>query len=59
MPSSDSPTANGFGKPSTEVRPKPERRHFSAEYKLKILEETDKATEPGPIGSILRRGGDD
>jgi transposase-like protein len=55
MPSSNSAASNGLGRTDTEVRPRPERRQFSAAYKLKILEETDKATEPGQIGSILRR----
>jgi len=57
MPSSNAIASNGLGRTDTEVRPRPERRQFSAEYKLKILEETDKATEPGQIGSILRREG--
>lgn len=39
-----------------EVLEKPERRQFSAEYKLRILQETD-ACEPGQIGAILRREG--
>jgi transposase-like protein len=41
----------------TEVPVKPARRQFSAEYKLKILRETDAATEPGQIGAICRREG--
>ena len=39
-----------------EVLEKPERRRFSAEYKLRILQETD-TCEPGQIGAILRREG--
>ena len=39
-----------------EVLEKPERRQFSAEYKLRILQETD-TCEPGQIGAILRREG--
>ncbi len=35
---------------------KPTRRTFTAEYKLRILEEVDLAT-PGDIGAILRREG--
>jgi transposase-like protein len=57
MPSADSSTTNGLSKLSTEVRPQVERRRFSAEYKLKILEATDKASESGQIGAILRREG--
>jgi transposase-like protein len=30
---------------------------FTAEYKAKILEECDAATQPGDIGAILRREG--
>lgn len=56
MPASSSANANGFGKTSNEVQPKTERRRFTAEYKLKILEETDKAP-PGEVGAILRREG--
>src|SRR5687767_6090338 len=40
-----------------EVKTKPERRHFSAEYKRRILEEADACTEPGQIGALLRREG--
>lgn len=42
--------------PDPEVPERPERRRFSAEYKLRILEETDKAST-GEIGAILRREG--
>ena len=40
-----------------EVKAKPERRHFSAEYKLRILAEADACTEAGQIGALLRREG--
>lgn len=40
-----------------EVKAKPERRQFSAEYKRRILEEADACTEPGQIGALLRREG--
>ena len=40
-----------------EVLAKPERRHFSAEYKRKILLEVEQAREKGGIGAILRREG--
>jgi transposase len=33
------------------------RRHFSAQEKLRILEEADQCTEPGEIGALLRREG--
>ena len=34
---------------------RPKRRQFSAEYRLKILEEVDACTLPGQIGATLRR----
>ena len=40
-----------------EVKAKPERRRFTAEYKLRILEEADACTENGQIGALLRREG--
>ena len=36
---------------------KPQRRRFAVEYKLSILEETDRAAEPGEVGAVLRREG--
>ncbi len=43
--------------PDPEVRERPVRRHFSAEYKLRIVAEAERATEPGAIGALLRREG--
>ncbi len=43
--------------PSTEVPEKPVRRRFSTPYKLRILAETDRCTEMGQIGELLRREG--
>jgi transposase-like protein len=40
-----------------EVSEKAKRRRFSAEYKLRILQEADACTEPGEIGALLRREG--
>jgi|TARA_B100001964_G_C13695893_1_gene363853 transposase-like protein len=42
--------------PEPEVAAKAKRRRFSAEYKLRILEEIDRAA-PGQRGAILRREG--
>ncbi len=42
--------------PDPEVAAKPRRRRFTAEYKLRILEELDQAA-PGEQGPILRREG--
>jgi transposase len=41
--------------PDPEVPEKAKRRRFSAEYKLAILREADRCTEPGQIGALLRR----
>lgn len=43
--------------PETEVVARPKRRRFSAAYKLRILDEADRCTEPGAIGALLRREG--
>lgn len=43
--------------PDPEVVPRAKRRRFSAEYKLRILEEADACSERGQIGSLLRREG--
>ena len=43
--------------PDPEVEPRAERRHYTAEYKLRILDEIDHASEPGEIGAIIRREG--
>ncbi len=53
-------TPNGVSnqqQPQNEVTPKAKRRRFSAQYKLRILEETDRCTQPGQIGALLRREG--
>jgi len=49
--------------PGESVRPEPEvaekgtRRRFTAKYKLGILRLADACTEPGSIGTLLRREG--
>ena len=43
--------------PSPELSDRPRRRTFTAQDKLRILAETDRATETGGIGAILRREG--
>jgi transposase-like protein len=43
--------------PDPEVSQKQLRRKFTAQYKLRILEEADGCTEPGQIGALLRREG--
>ena len=36
---------------------KPKRRQFSAEYRLRILEEAERCTRRGEVGRLLRREG--
>jgi transposase len=43
--------------PDPEVPERAKRRRFSADYKLAILDELDRAVEPGAKGAILRREG--
>lgn len=43
--------------PNPEVVAKATRRRFGAEYKLGIVRETERLTEPGAIGQVLRREG--
>ena len=48
---------NGPVPPDPEVVAKPTRRQFTAQYRLRILEEADRCTEPGEVGRLLRREG--
>ncbi len=43
--------------PDPEVVAKPTRRRFTAEYRLRIVEEADQCTQPGEVGRLLRREG--
>jgi transposase-like protein len=43
--------------PDPELIERPRRRHFAAEYKLRILREAEACTESGEIGALLRREG--
>jgi transposase-like protein len=45
------------GPPDPEVTARPTRRTFTAEYKLRILDEVDAVKEHGDVGAILRREG--
>ena len=40
-----------------EVLPRAERRQFTGQYKLRILEEVERCTERGQVGALLRREG--
>jgi len=43
--------------PTAELTRTPKRRSFTAKYKLRILDETDRASGTGVVSSILRREG--
>lgn len=43
--------------PESEVSGRPLRRRFTAEYKVRILEEADGCNLPGQLGALLRREG--
>jgi transposase-like protein len=43
--------------PDPAVPEKPVRRRFTAEYKVRILREADRCTQPGQLGALLRREG--
>ncbi|MBI3724139.1 transposase [bacterium] len=37
--------------------PKAARRHYTAEFKVRVLREADACSKPGEIGALLRREG--
>ncbi len=43
--------------PDPEVVPRAKRRRFTAEYKLSVVEEAGRCSEPGEVGALLRREG--
>ena len=51
------PTVVAPAAASPELSGRPRRRTFTAQDKLRILAETDRAAETGGIGTILRREG--
>ena len=57
------PPRTGGAKRSSAAPADPEvvdrllRRRFSPSYKLRIVEEADRCTEPGEVGQLLRREG--
>ena len=55
--SDEAGSAAAAARPDPEVAAKPKRRQFTAEYRLRILEEADRCTEPGEVGQLLRREG--
>jgi len=46
----------GGHRPNSEVPERAKRRRFSAEYKLKVLQEVDRCSS-GNVGALLRREG--
>ena len=40
-----------------EVLSRPQRRRFTAEYKLKIIAQADRCTKAGELGALLRKEG--
>ncbi len=44
-------------RPDPEVSAKVQRRHFSAEYRLRILKQAERCKKPGELGALLRREG--
>ena len=50
-------TTNSMAISETEIESKTRRRSFSKEYKLDILERTDRCSDSGEIGKLLRQEG--
>ncbi len=48
---------SGTPTPDSEVTAKPRRRRFTAEYRLRILQEAERCTKSGEVGQLLRREG--
>ena len=55
--SSTDALANAAANSDPEVLERPQRRRFTAKYKLQVLQQADACTEPGEIGALLRREG--
>ncbi len=55
--SDEAANAGAGAPPDPEVAAKPTRRRFTAEYRLRILEEADRCTQSGEVGQMLRREG--
>jgi len=53
----DPPAVAAAWAPDPAVEAKPKRRRFTAEYKLRLLREVERAKGPGEVGAILRREG--
>ena len=55
--SSTDALANAAANSDPEVLERPQRRRFTAKYKLQVLQQADACTEPGEIGALLPREG--
>ena len=55
--SSTGAPADAAARSDPEVLERPQRRRFTAKYKLQVLQQADACTEPGEIGALLRREG--
>ena len=55
--SDEVPSAGVDAASDSEVIAKPKRRRFTAEYRLRILEEADRCAGAGEVGQLLRREG--
>ena len=53
----DSMAQGPLDEKGVEVTEKAKRRHHSAAYKLRIVQEADACTKPGELGALLRREG--
>ena len=51
------PTSGDPPQPDPEVLERPQRRHFTAEYRTSILRQADACTRKGELGALLRREG--
>ena len=51
------PTPDPEPRTDPEVVAKPTRRQFTAQYRLRILEEVERCTQPGEVARLLRREG--
>jgi len=56
-PGAANPEVPRIVSPDPEVPEKKPRRKYTAQYKLRILQEADACTEPGQMGALLRREG--
>jgi transposase len=51
------PTLEAVSPPDPEVLERPQRRRFTAEYRMSIVRQAEACTQPGEVGALLRREG--